>query len=111
MATRKLEKSEWRQTFDTLSRILGPKQVEVEVAGLPLGDQIVAEWVPLDGVVYDPKDDVAELALEGIDHLISHPREIWIDDEDGVLSRLEIVDAEGTRHIVYFRDPLMLPAA
>ena len=37
MAPRKLEKSEWRQTFDTLSRILGPKQIEVEVAGLPLG--------------------------------------------------------------------------
>ena len=71
----------------------------------------MTEWVPLDGVVYDPKDDVAELALEGIDHLISHPCEIWVDDEDGVLSTLEIVDAEGTRHIVHFRDPLMLPAA
>jgi hypothetical protein len=35
-----------------------------------------AEWPPLRGVAYDPKDDVLEVALEGIDHLIEHPREI-----------------------------------
>ena len=110
MTTRKLERAEWREMFDKFSRTLGPKQAEMEVAGLALGDQVEAEWLPLLGIVYDPKDDVAEVALEGLDHLIHKPREIWIDEEGGALNSLEIVDADGTRQIVKLRDPLMLPA-
>jgi hypothetical protein len=37
------------------SKMLEPKQVEIEVAGLALGDQIEAEWLPLIGIVYDQR--------------------------------------------------------
>ncbi len=110
MTTTKIEKAQWRATLDQFSKLLGPKQAEIEVAGLSLGDQIEAEWVPLVGISYDPKDDVVEIALDGLDHLIEHPREIWIDDRGSVWSSLEVVDAEGVRHIVTLKDPLMLPA-
>jgi len=49
------------------------------VASLKLGDQIEAEWLPFFGISYDPKDDVIALALEGHDHLIHKPREIYIE--------------------------------
>jgi hypothetical protein len=48
--------------------------------------------------------------LEGHDHLIHKPREIYIEGEGLELSSLEVIDADGVRQIVVLRDPLMLPA-
>lgn len=110
MATRRLYKKNWRTYFDYLSNLLEGKQAEIEVASLRLGDQVAAEWVPLLGITYDPKDDVVDVALAGLDHLISKPREIEIDDGGGQLIAIEIVDADGTEHIIKLRDPMALPA-
>jgi hypothetical protein len=110
MTIRKLEKSEWRSFFDGISKLLEGKQAEIEVASLALGDQIEAEWLPLLGLAYDPKDDLFEVALDGVDHMIPKPREIYVDDGVGGLMSIEIVDADGTKQIIKLRDPLMLPA-
>ena len=110
MAIHKLDKSKWRTFFDGISKLLEGKQAEIEVASLALGDQIEAEWLPLLGLAYDPKDDLFDVTLDGVDHMIPKPREIYIDDVGGGLMSIEIVDAEGTRQIVKLRDPLMLPA-
>jgi hypothetical protein len=110
MAIRKLEKSEWRAFLDGLSKLLEGKRAEIEVASLKLGDEIEAEWLPLLGLTYDPKDDLFEVALEGIDHMIPKPREIYADDNVGGLMSIEVVDADGARQIIKLRDPLMLPA-
>ena len=50
-----------------------------------------------------------EVALEGVDHMIHKPREIYIDNGAHTLTSVEILDAEGTKQIVRLRDPLMLP--
>jgi Family of unknown function (DUF5335) len=110
MTTRKLEKAEWQPFFDTVSKALIGKRAEIEIASLSLGDQIEAEWLPVIGIAYDPKDDVLEIALDGLDHLIPHPKEIYIDDAGVLLNSLEVIDGEGTSQIVQLRDPLMLPA-
>jgi hypothetical protein len=107
---KKLEKSIWRPYFDAVSKVLTGKRAEIEVAALKLGDQIQVEWVPLAGIAYDPKNDVIEIALEGVDHLISKPREVWVEARGIDLSSIEIVDANGVRQIVSLKDPLMLPA-
>jgi hypothetical protein len=110
MAIRKLEKPEWHPFFDLISKALVGKQAEIEVASLSLGDQIEAEWLPLIGITYDPKDDVLEIALEGVDHLIPHPHEIYIDQTAALLGSLEVIDREGVSQIIHLRDALMLPA-
>ena len=109
MTTRKLDKKQWREFFDGVSRLLEGKQAEIEVASLKLGDQVEAEWLPLLGLAYDPNDDIVEVALDGLDHMISRPRELYIDNGIGSLSSLEIIDADGVKQIVKLRDPLMLP--
>ena len=112
MAQMLLERSRWQTYFDHMSRVLAGKSVELEVAALDLGDQVEAKWLPLLGVDYDPADDLVEIALEGVDHLIRRPREIFIDDDGALgLSSLMIVDGEGRQHIAQFRDRLMLPPA
>ena len=110
MTIRRLEKPEWRPFFDAISKLLEAKDAEVEVASLDLGDQTQAEWLPLLGITYDPRDDVVDIALDGLDHMIRKPREIYLDNGAAGLTSLEIVDADGVRQIVKLKDRLMLPA-
>jgi hypothetical protein len=110
MTTRKLDKAQLRGFLDHMSKLLEEKRTEVEVASLNLGDQIEAEWVPIIGVTYDPKDDLIDVeleGLEGLDHMIHKPRELYVENGIGVAS-LGIVDADGVRQIVKFKDPMML---
>jgi hypothetical protein len=109
MATTKLEKRAWHPYFDNVSRNLGGKRAEVEVASLKLGDQIEAEWLPLLGIVYDPKDDLIEVVLQDLDHMILKPREVFVEQEATLLKSMEVIDQDGTRQIIKLRDPLMLP--
>jgi hypothetical protein len=110
MATRKLDKKEWRSFFDRFSTRLEGKQAEIEVVSLQLGDQVEADWLPLLGIAYDPNDDIVEVALEDLDHLIAKPRELYVEEGPGGLAALEIVDSDDVKQIIKLRDPLMLPA-
>ena len=109
MATRKLDKSEWRAFCDRMSKGLVGKQAEIELASLALGSQVQGEWLPLLGIAYDTKNDMMEIALDGLDHLVQRPREFYVDVGAGGMISLEVVDASGIRQIVKLRDPLMLP--
>jgi hypothetical protein len=112
MATRKLDKAAWRGFCDRISKALVGKRAEIEVASLALGDQVKAEWLPLLGITYDPKNDILDVALDGVDHVVKAPRALHVDEEAlGALVNLEIVDGEDVRHIIVLRDPLMLPPA
>jgi hypothetical protein len=110
MTVRKLDQKQWKPFFDDISKVLGAKQAEIEVLSLDLGDQIEAEWLPLLGLTYGPKNEVLDVELEGLDHLIPKPREIYLEDGGVGLASLAVVDAEGARQIVKLRDPIALPA-
>jgi hypothetical protein len=110
MAVQKIDKPEWRAFFDWLSQGLLGARAEIEVASLDLGDQIEAEWLPLLGITYDDKDDLLEVALDGLDHLIYGPREVWADFNVGELISLEIIDDRGASQIIKLRQALMLPS-
>jgi hypothetical protein len=100
--------SEWRTFFDRLSKGLLGKWVEIEVASLELGDQITAEWIPMFGITYDSKDDLLDVALERVDHLIWHPKEIVVEEGPTGVTSVAVVDKEGVRQVVRMREPLML---
>jgi hypothetical protein len=110
MATRKLDKAQWHPFFDGMSRVLLGLRAEIEVDSLQLGAQVEAEWLPLLGIVYDPKDDLVEVALEGVDHLIYRPQEVYVDEGPIGIESVLIVRADDVREIVKLRLPLMLPA-
>jgi hypothetical protein len=109
MSVHQVNKGNWKAFFDTLAKPLAGKRAEVEVASLDLGDQIEAEWAPLIGIAYDPADDLIEVALEGLDHLILEPREVYVDYHVGGLIGLEVIDAADVRQIIKLKDPLALP--
>jgi len=110
MSVRKPEKSDLRSYFDHLSKILIGGEAEIEVASLARGDQSQARWPPLLGLVYDPKENVVEVAIEGCDHLIYKPQVVNVDDGLGQLTNIEIIDADGVRRTVKLKEAVMPPA-
>ena len=109
MATVKLEKSAWKPYFDQVSTTLVGKQAEIETASLKIGDQIDAEWVGLRGIAYDPGKDLVDIMLEGSDHLVRHPRDIYVEQGPLGVTSMEVIDTDDVRQIIKLRDPLMLP--
>ena len=111
MSMRSLPKHEWRGFFDRMSKPLLGRRAEVEVAALDLGDQIVDEWLPMIGITYDSHDDSLDVLLDRASRLIQHPQEITVEEADGGLASVSVLDAEGTRHLVRLKGPLALPPA
>jgi hypothetical protein len=109
MAISKLEKAAWQPYFDRVSKTLAGKQAEIEIASLKLGDQVESDWVPLLGIAYDPKNDLVEILMEGVDHMVRNPKEIWVDQGPAGLASMEVIGADDERQIIKLRDPLMLP--
>ena len=109
MSITKLEKPEWHDYFDRMSKILIGRSAELEVDALEIGSQIAADWIPLLGIVYDPHSDILAVMVDGLDHMIRQPKTIFVDMNGSALSSMEVIDAEQIRHIVKLRDPLLLP--
>jgi len=112
--TRQIPRQEWTRYFDELTRRFfkdgNPEAATVEVISPDLGDQVAADFVRALGVAYDPRNEVLEVLLDGVDHLVYHPREVWVVEEDnGFVSTLEIVRDDDTREVVRFRSVGIAP--
>lgn len=108
MPLHKLAKRDWRPYLDEVSKALDGCHAHVEVTALNVVDHLTADWAPLLGCTYDPKDDLIEIILGDLDHLIRAPRDLWLDERSEGLVSLEIVDGQGVHRIVRLRDPLIL---
>lgn len=109
MTTHILTNERWQSYFDKVSRELGAKEVEIEVTGLGIGDQVESKWLPLQGLSYDPQNDLMEVIAGPVDHLIHSPREIHVDDDLEGLHSIRVVDTEGHKEIIKLKKPMMLP--
>ncbi|MYM74179.1 hypothetical protein GTP56_18510 [Duganella sp. FT134W] len=109
--TFELARDAWGAYFDTVSRGLAGKQVDIEIAALSLGSQVAAAWLPVFGVTYDPKNDLLAVMADGLDHMIRHPRQIFVDSDGAELHSIHAIDGDGNSQIIRFRSPLSLPGA
>jgi hypothetical protein len=103
-----IHRAEWKAFFDRLSDTLLGKWAEVEVASLGLGDQIVAEWVPMYGITYDSKDDLLDVAFDRFNHFIRHPQDIVVEEDTSGVISVAVVDREGEKQVVRLKQPLAL---
>jgi hypothetical protein len=113
MATRNVPQTEWRPFFDVLSKTLAGNRVEVEAASLDLGDQVVADWLPLVGITYDSHNDLLDISMQGAEHfshLIRHPRTVAVQQEDGGVKSIAVTTDDGVEEILTFKSALLLPA-
>lgn len=108
MAIRRLEKRDWQVFFDGYSRKTlqddQPEYGDLRLLSKELGNVQGTTWLPILGITYDPSGDVLEVQLEDLDHMIQHPREIYIDEDDrGVVQSLEVVQKGGDKQIIEIR--------
>lgn len=111
MSIRRIGRSDWLDFFDRTSALMVGKRADVEIDSMELGAQVLAHLLPLLGIVYDPKDDILEVVLEGLDHIVHAPREIYIDDPPFGTTSLAVTDIDGAMMIITLSDPPMLPAS
>jgi hypothetical protein len=104
-----IDKSEWANYCERLSELLATTDAEIEVAALELGDQVQTEWLPFYGISYDAEDDIIDVELEGVDHIINHPQALSTDENFAGLLSIQIKDADGIQHMVRLKDRLALP--
>jgi hypothetical protein len=109
MITRKLEPTQWQEYFDRASRRLAGGRAEIEVLGEDLGDQIQAD-MDLLGLSYDPHDRALTIAGEALDHRISDPQEIYVEEDVGELQSLEVIDQEGHEQLIKLAPAPELPS-
>ncbi|MGB8330034.1 MAG: DUF5335 family protein [Polyangiales bacterium] len=111
MTTRKLERSEWRRYFDGVAKHLPAMRVGISIMGDDIGVQLENQNSALIGISYDPSDGVFEVDTPSISHRISHPQEIFVREEGGQLSSVEVIDQDGTKEIIELRALPSLPAS
>lgn len=109
MAIEKLEKPRWQSYFDSVSKSVSGSQVQIDVTGLQVGDQVEAQQLPLTGLSYDSKGDCIEIITESLNHRIRKPITIHVDYAVDGLHSIEVIDANDLHQIVKFIQPVALP--
>jgi len=100
MATKRLDEAEWHRYFDEIADDLRDRKATVQVVAQDIGAQFAAEGLGIVGITYDRKDRLLEIALDGLNHMIQQPREIYVDEAPDGLAMVEATDADGRKHIV-----------
>jgi hypothetical protein len=106
--TKRIPPTEWKAYFDgyTRERLEDEGDVReaaaVEVMSPSFGDQFEVTRAPLMGMTYDEKSNAFELSLGEVDHMVFHPKEIAvIEEDDGFISELEVLSDDDTKEIVH----------
>jgi hypothetical protein len=110
MGLRKFDRSQWIDVCAALSIGLQGKRAEIEVVSPVDGILIEAHWLPVIGIAYDPENDALKIMMDGVDHFVFQPREMYFDFGLGSVQSVGILDKENAWQIVVLRDPLMLPS-
>ena len=106
--TKQIPRQQWKDYFDRFTKRYlrddPPEAATIAVVSPSLGGQFEAEGALLHGISYDARSQALEVLLENMDHLIFHPKEIWVEEEeDGFLPSIQIIRDEGTKEILTVR--------
>lgn len=108
MKSKKITKKEWQKYFDQFSlkylKDKQPEYVEIQVLSEQMGIQPETQWTVLKGITYDPNDDMLQIQVENLEHMISQPSEIYVnEEEDGWLTGMMVIQRGGERNIIEIR--------
>jgi hypothetical protein len=109
MQLQKLDRWQWTGVCAAISLGLLGKRAEIEVVSPTDGLLTEAPRQPVLGIVYDQSNDALKIMLDGLDHFIFNPTELYLEFALGSVQSLGILDRENAWQIVLLRDPLMLP--
>lgn len=108
MAVKEIEKKDWQSYFDSFyTKYLKddqPEYAEIRVLSDESGAQPETSWLLLEGISFDPKDDVLDIRVEKLNRMIWHPRCIYVDEhENSWITSMEVIGVDGTKDIIELR--------
>lgn len=103
MSLEYLPDEKWRTYLDDLSSRMKGREIEIEVSGADIGDQIEVRGARFVDISHDRAEDELRVAMEGRVHVLSGPRQIAVDQEAGLVRGLAATDGEGRTHEFRFR--------
>jgi hypothetical protein len=92
-----LSKADWPAYFSRLGKAVEGRTIKIEVLGEALGDQILVRSASLIGATYEPKEDALEISVKGMTHVVDRPQKVSVQDDNGKILAIEVVDV-GDRH-------------
>jgi hypothetical protein len=104
-----LERQNWQNILDHISRSENAHRVTIEIERLDLGAQKEVENAPLLGLSYDPKGATIAIRAGAVEHMIARPDKIDVAHAGTDLIAMEITGRDKTRHLITFVPPLHLP--
>jgi len=111
MRTNQIKLQDWKTQLDLISQKLDNRNINLEVIGFDIGDQILAKSVHLKGLTYDPKYNAVGIMSDDFEHHIRSPAEIYITSKGEnieSIETIEIVDNKNRKQILSFDEPLLL---
>ena len=110
MPVKELPREQWEPYFNKLSQNLQAVEASLEVVDKETGDQVEVECAPLRGISYDPKYNVFEILFgEKHDHLIYNPERVYVNEENGKITQIEVINKDETRYILTMKPALPFP--
>lgn len=109
MALRPLGKTRWVPYFKRVSRALADSPDRMMLHGLDRDSAEEVESRPLWAIRFDEELGLVVMFLSGERLEIGQPLDIQVEEEDGHLATIAILDACGYRHVLTLRRPLPLP--
>ncbi len=108
MAEKCIIPQEWEKYFNEFYKKIKnmDEKVEIEIEAPSVFDEEEAKDLPLLGLSYDPKDKVFSVMCENLEHLIYKPQEICVEETDGAVSQVRVVDGTGAEHFIRFSTPV-----
>lgn len=109
MLNHKIDLAQWGAFFDDLSRRIGEEPAYATARVFAVRpDEVEGEqeeaWERLVGITWEPDTDTITVALDGLDHRIRTPREVWSDEPVGEAVRHVMIHGPGDqRDEVVFR--------
>jgi hypothetical protein len=109
-----IKKENWADFFDTLSKRRYEWKTSIEVLASEMGDQILTEGLPLNGITVETKGDrttinisVGESTESHQTHSINNPTRIaFLTAEDSHRDVIDIEEHDGTKTLITFIEPM-----
>ncbi len=108
MSSRKLQESEYKGYFNTLSQGMKDTSAEIEVMAVSIMDREMTDWIPFFGISYDPSEKTISIISEFIDHRIKNPAAVTVRETAAGVESVEINGGDGYTHRIKFKNPLTI---
>jgi hypothetical protein len=114
MSYSKIDRSAWRTFFESMTKAIAGRSVELTVTGLDVGDQQLGTNLDLYGISYDAPGDMLYLSMlsgpdRRVDHVVQSPQEVYVEVGETGLCGLFVQDRRGHKEFMRLREPLLLP--